>query len=235
MILLALMSIVWCHTHDGHMMELVWLMMLLQVDDADLHVMEMMIGTLAELENRSSSRSSCLCSWRWLVMVWWTYDDDDDVVEVPQRSFKGVVACLDVCWRVEDLLALFPTLFVGLLSQLGSDTWETCLSTCRGVTELSRGLEVSSNFGEEDPNGGRDSEMRACGFSLCSTPIAPVEAYPCEWKVLVTGKHACANDWRLQSSLGSVVHATENFHEKSFAFLMKIRWKLAWKFLENLE
>lgn len=62
-IVLEFMSTVCFHTHDGQMMALVWLMMFLHVDDADLHVMEMMIGTLVELATRSSSRSSCLCSW----------------------------------------------------------------------------------------------------------------------------------------------------------------------------
>lgn len=47
------------------MLELVWLM----VD-----------GTLVELATRSSSRSSCLCSWRLIVVVvCWPHDDDDDV------------------------------------------------------------------------------------------------------------------------------------------------------------
>lgn len=51
------------------MMDLVWLMMLLQVDHANIHVMEMMIGIIVELETRSSSKSSCLCSWILLVVV----------------------------------------------------------------------------------------------------------------------------------------------------------------------
>lgn len=59
------------------------------------------------------------------------------------KSIRGIAACSDVCWRVEDLLTLLPTLFVGLLSQPGSDTWETCLYNCIGVIELRIGLEVS--------------------------------------------------------------------------------------------
>ena len=47
-----------------------------------------------------------------------------------QRFFRLVhrcTACGDDYWRVEDLLVLFPTLFVGLLDQPGSDTWDNCL------------------------------------------------------------------------------------------------------------
>lgn len=60
-------------------------------------------------------------------MVCLPHDDDDDDAKVLHRSVEGVVACLYVYWRVEDLLALLPTLFLGLLGQFCSDSWETCL------------------------------------------------------------------------------------------------------------
>jgi len=45
------------------------------------------------------------------------------------------------------------------------------LCTFIGVTKTSIGLEVSLDFEEEDPIGGRGYELTACGFSLCSTPV----------------------------------------------------------------
>lgn len=45
------------------------------------------------------------------------------------------------------------------------------LSTCRVVTNIIIGLEVSSDVGEQDPIAGRGCELRACGFSLCFAPV----------------------------------------------------------------
>lgn len=42
--------------------------------------------------------------------------------------YTCVATCVDVFWRVEDLLALLPTLFVGLLGQHGNDSWKKCLA-----------------------------------------------------------------------------------------------------------
>lgn len=41
---------------------------------------------------------------------------------------RGVLACGDDGWRVEDFLGNFPTLFIGALGPPRSDTWEAMVS-----------------------------------------------------------------------------------------------------------